>query len=156
MVDMGFVKATNKIVLAGDRQTVELEVETATNMYPGRTVEAGGTNNEMVVGTAGAVIMGWLSYEDTPVMYKPATIDTIYKINDRAAYVFGPGIIVVANRKASETIVMGDKLVAAADGQVAKWTPVPISAGTAEEDVIAVAMEDGSGTASDLIVRSLI
>lgn len=156
MVDIGFVKATNKIVLAGFRQTVELEIETVANMYPGRVVKVGSTDNEMVVGAADALSMGWLSYEDTPVMYKPATIDTIYKVNDRAAYVFGPGIIVVASRKANETIVMGDKLVPAADGQVKKWTPVPIDAASAEEDIIAIAMEGGSGASSDLIIRSLI
>jgi hypothetical protein len=161
--EMGFVKATDKIVLAGHRQSVELEVEVAATMYPGRVVKGGTTNNEMVVGAADALSMGWLSYEDTPVMYRPATIDTIYAAADRAAYVFGPGMIVVASLLYEQEIVMGDKLVPAAAGQLQKWTPVPINAASAEEDVIAIAMETVTSatnatdeTADDIIVRSLI
>jgi hypothetical protein len=162
MVEMGFVKATNKIVLAGHRQSVELEIETATTMYPGRTVKKGSTDNEMVVGAADALTMGWLSYEDTPIMYRPANIDTIYKVNDRAAYVFGPGMILVGSLLYQEEIVMGDKLVGAAAGQVKKWTPTTDSAQN-QEDVIAVAMETVTSAdnktdedATDIILRSLI
>lgn len=161
--EMGFVKATDKIVLAGYRQSVELEIETVATMYSGRVVKGGTTNNEMVVGAADGLSMGWLSYEDTPTMYRPATIDTIYKVNDRAAYVFGPGMIVVGSLLYEEAIVMGDKLVPAAAGQLKKWTPVPIEAASAEEDVIAIAMETVTSSdnktdhdATDIIVRSLI
>lgn len=162
MVDMGFVKAANKIVLAGHRQSVELEVATAATMYPGRTVKKGSTDNEMVVGAADALTMGWLSYEDTPIMYRPANIDTIYKVNDRAAYVFGPGMILVGSLLYQEEIVMGDKLVGAAAGQVKKWTPTTDSAQN-QEDVIAIAMETVTSAdnktdedATDIILRSLI
>lgn len=155
-MDTGYIAPVDKIVISGHRQSVEMEIETVADMYAGRAVQHGSTNNEVIVGTAGALTYGWLGYEDTPVMYRPATVDTIYKVNDRAAVIHGPGMILVASRKASETIVMGDKLICDAAGQLAKWTPVPINAATAEEDVIAIAMEDGSGAASDLIIRSLI
>jgi hypothetical protein len=162
MVEMGFVKATNKIVLAGHRQSVELEIETATTMYPGRTVKKGSTDNEIVVGAADALTMGWLSYEDTPIKCRPANIDTIYKVTDRAAYVFGPGMILVGSLLYQEEIVMGDKLVGAAAGQVKKWTPTTDSAQN-QEDVIAVAMETVTSAdnktdedATDIILRSLI
>jgi predicted NAD/FAD-dependent oxidoreductase len=131
-------------------------------MYPGRVVKGGSTNNEMIVGAADALSMGWLSYEDTPVMYRPATIDTIYKVNDRAAYVFGPGMVVVASLLYQEEIVMGNKLVPTAAGQLKKWTPTTDSAQN-EEDVIAIAMETVTSgdnktdhDATDIIVRSLI
>ena len=156
MVDTGYIAPVNKIVISGHVQSVEMEVENATNMYPGRLVQHGTTNNEVVVDDGAALAYGWLGYEQTPVMYRPATVDTIYTINDRVGVIHGPGMVLVASRKASVTIVMGDKLVGAAGGQVTKWTPVPIDAATAEEDVVGVAMEDGSGAASDLIVRSEI
>ena len=156
MVDTGYIKPVNKIVLSGHVQSVEMEIETVANMYAGRLVKHGTTNNEVVVNDGAELAYGWLGYEQTPVMYRPATVDTIYKVNDRAAVIHGPGMVLVASRKADETIVMGDKVVGAADGQVAKWTPVPINAATAEEDVVGVAMEDGSGASSDLIVRSEI
>ena len=156
MVDTGYIAPVDKIVISGHVQSVEMKIEVVANMYAGRAVQVGTTDNEVKVGTAGAVTYGWLGYEQTPIMYRPATVDTIYKVNDRAGVIHGPGMIFVASRKADETIIMGDKLVCAADGQLAKWTPVPIDAATAEEDVIAEAMEGGTGASSDLIVRSLI
>lgn len=155
MADAGYIAAVNKIVLAGPRQSVELEIETLTGMIPGVYVKHGATNNEMVVGTDSELAYGWLSYEDTPIPWRPANIDTEYiqkdSVNPRAAAVFGPGMILNAFRKASETIVMGDWLEGAASGQLSKWTP----AETAKMP-IAKAMVDGSGAASRLIVRSLI
>jgi hypothetical protein len=158
MVDTGYIKPVNKIVLSGDVQSVEMEVQDATNMYPGRLVMHGDTNNEVLVSDGTAIVYGWLGYEQAAVMYKPATVDTIYVAQDRAPVIHGPGMILVAMRKASETIVMGDKLQAAADGEVAKWVPTVSTdaGGEVEQDVIAIAMEDGANAASDLIVRSLI
>lgn len=158
MVDTGYIKPVNKIVLSGHVQSVEMEVENATNMYPGRLVMHGGTNNEVVVSDGTAIVYGWLGYEQTPIMYRPKTVDTIYVINDRAAVVHGPGMVLVGMRKASETIVMGDKLQAAASGELAKWVPIVDTGdgGAVEQQVVAIAMEDGSGAASDLIIRSLI
>jgi len=158
MVDTGYIKPVNKIVLSGHVQSVELEVETETNMYPGRYVMHGTTNNEVVVSDGTAIVYGFLGYEQTPIMYRPATVDTIYAVNARAAVLNGPGVVFVAMRKASETILMGDKLQAAADGELAKWVPIVDTGagGAVEQHAIAIAKEDGSGAASDLIVESLI
>ena len=159
MVDTGFIEAMDKIVLAGNnRMTVEKEIETVADMYPGVLVQAGSTNNEIQVGTAGAVAFGWLGYEDTPVMYRPANKDTIYVVNDRAAVVFGPGIVLRAKLANGTDIVMGDRLVGTAAGALKKWIPVPIGAASAEEDVVAISMEDKATTGDevDIIVRSLI
>jgi hypothetical protein len=158
MVDTGYVKPINKIVISGHVQSVELEVETETNMYAGRLVMHGGTNNEVVVSDGTAIVYGWLGYEQTPIMYRPASVDTIYAVNARAAVLHGPGMVLVGRRKASETIVMGDKLQAAADGEVMKWVPIVDTGdgGAVEQQIVATAMEDGSGVASDLILRSEI
>lgn len=159
MVDTGYIKPVDKIVLSGMVHSVELEVENNTNMYPGRLVMHGATNNEVVVSDGTAIVYGWLGYEQAAVMYKPATVDTIYTAADRAPVIHGPGMVLVGMRAANQTIVMGDKLQAAAAGELTKWVPVVESSGAAntEQQVIAIAMEDGSGaSASDLIVRSLI
>jgi hypothetical protein len=159
MVDTGYIKPINKIVLSGSVQSVEMEVENATNMYPGRLVMHGATNNEVVVSDGTAIVYGWLGYEQAAVMYKPATVDTIYVAGDRAPVIHGPGMILVGAKAGSQTIVMGDKLQAAADGLLAKWVPIVESSGAAntEQQVVAIAMEDGaSADAGDLIVRSLI
>ena len=162
MADAGYTAAVNKIVLAGPRQSVELEIETLTGMTPGVYVKAGATNNEMVVGTDSELAYGWLSYEDTPIPWRPATIDTEYiqkdGVNPRAAAVFGPGMVLNAWRKASATIKMGEKLQGDASGQLVKWVAVTDNAttGVPGEMPIAIAMVDGDGAASRLIVRSLI
>ena len=158
MVDTGFVTATDKIVLSGSRQVVEKEIETATSMYPGVLVKKGSTDNEVVVGTDGAVAYGWLGYEDTPVMYRPANIDTIYVVNARAGIISGPGMVLRAKLANGDDIIMGDKLTGTAAGALKKWVPVPIDAASAEEMVVAVAMESKATTGAevDLIVRSLI
>lgn len=158
MVDTGYIAPVNKIVVAGDRSSTEKEVETATNMYAGRLVMHGTTNNEVVVSDGTVKVYGWLGYEETPIMYRPATVDTLYEAGDRAAVIRGPGMIIVGSRKGGETIVMGDKLQAAAAGQLAKWVPTVStdSGGEVEQDPIAIATEDGSGDSSDMIVESLI
>ena len=158
-MDTGYITPINKIVLSGHVQSVEMEIEAVSEMYAGRLVKAGSTNNEVVVNAAGTVAYGWLGYEQTPVMFRPATVDTIYKVNDRAAVIHGPGMVLVGKRKANETIVMGDKLQSAANGEVAKWVPIVDTGvgGATEQQIVATAMEDGSGdTASDLILRSEI
>jgi len=160
MVDMGYIEATDKIVLAGQRLSVEMEIQTVDDMYPGKLVKGGTTDNEVVVGTDGAVAYGWLGYEDTPVMYRPANINTIYVVNDRAAIVSGP-IVLRAKLGVSQTIIMGDKLTGTTVGELKKWTPIPIgdAVAAAEEFPVAIAMEsvttDGT-THSSIIVRSLI
>ena len=158
MVDTGYIVAVNKIVLAGHAQSVEMEVENATNMYAGRLVMHGTTNNEVVVNDGAEIAYGWLGYEQSPIMFRPASLATLYAVNARAAVLHGPGMIIVGLRKASETIVMGDKLQAAADGEVAKWVPVTDTAetGVAAKQIVATAMEDGSGAASAIILRSEI
>jgi hypothetical protein len=157
MVDIGYVEATNKIVLAGQRLTVEKEIETATTMYAGRLVKKGSTDNEVVVGTDGAVALGWLGYEDTPIMYRPATIDTIYVESDRAAVVSGP-IVLRALLANGDDVIMGNKLTGTAAGALKKWVPVPIDAASAEEFPVAIAMESvaTTGAAKNIIIRSLI
>lgn len=158
MVDTGYIVATDKIVLAGVRSVVEKEIETETSMYPGVLVKKGSTDNEVVVGTDGAVAYGWLGYEDTPIMHRPANIDAIYAVNARAGIVSGPGIVLRAKLANGDDIIMGDKLTGTAAGALKKWVPVPAGAATAEEMVVAVAMESKATTGSevDLIVRSLI
>lgn len=157
MVDMGYVEATNKIVLAGYGASVEMEAEEA-SMKPGMLVKRGSTVNEVKIGTDATVNYGWLGYENSPAMWKPANIDTAYAINARVSVISGPGMVLRAIRKASETIIMGDKLVGDASGELKKWVPIVDTGdgGATEEMVVAIAMENGSGASDNLIVRSLI
>lgn len=157
MVDTGYISPTNKIVLSGHVQSVELELEEA-GMKPGILIKIGSTVNEAKIGTEGMVAYGWLGYEQSPIMYRPKDIDTAYAINARAAILHGPGMVLRAKLANGTNVVSGNKLVGTADGALKIWVPVPADAASGEEDVVATAMEDGTTTGAEinLLVRSKI
>jgi len=159
MVDTGYIEATDKIVLAGKRSSIELEAEEAA-MKPGMLVKKGTTENEVKIGTDATLCRGWLGYEDTAVMYRPANIDTAYAINDRVAVINGPGMVLRAILADGTNVIAGNKLVGTAAGELKIWVPVEdtAGAGNTEEMVVAIALADGTtdGAAVNLIVRSLI
>jgi hypothetical protein len=158
-MDTGYVVAVDKIFLSGHRQTVEMELEEA-SMYSGMLVMHGTTNNEVKINTGASIAYGWLSYEDSPLMYRPATIDTAYAINARAGIAHGPGAVLRAILANGANVVMGDVLVGTAGGELKKWYPIDEDRGEAviEEQPVAQAMDDGTtdGAAVKLVVRSLI
>ena len=151
MVDTGFIEATDKIVLSGKPITVEKEIKTVANMYPGRLVQRDTTDNQIKVNDTDDHEYGWLAYEHTPVMYRPANKDTIYVVEDRAAVIVGGEIVIRARLASGQSVSMGDKLTAAADGEL---TAATIGTHT----VTAVAMEtvDASEGALKIIVKSRI
>jgi hypothetical protein len=53
MVDEGYVKPSNSIVVAGSPVIQTMKVETATSMYPGRFVIKGTNSDDAIVATAG-------------------------------------------------------------------------------------------------------
>lgn len=150
--ETAMVHPSNKIVL--DSTGIHLQtkkVETATNMYPGRLVEVGTNDDDVVVGTAGGDVYGWLGYEQTSKKYRPATVDTIYSADDQATVINGSGIIVVASLGFPATVTKGERLTSSAAGEV-----TPGTAGT--DDIVAIAEEAKTTTSAsaDILVRSLI
>lgn len=178
MSNLGLRKPTNKIVAAGKPLVMELNVETATNMYPGRLVIKGTNDNDISVCGAAGDSVGWLGYEQvTNAGYMPTNVDTIYAANAQAPVLYGGGFVVVASLAANNEIAKGDRLVAAANGEVSKAaaavtkagtasTPVTSSAATAPISgtvpeggiVVGIAMESAptSAASADLMVLSLI
>lgn len=176
MANLGLRKPTNKIVAAGSPLVQELNVETATNMYPGRLVIKGTNDNDIKVCGAGGISVGWLGYEQvTNAGYMPTDVNTIYAAGAQAPVLYGGGFVVVASLAENNIIVKGDRLVAAANGEVSKAAAAvtkagqtgvtssaasaPIS-GTVPEGgiVVGIAMESVTTTdeSADLMVLSLI
>jgi len=118
MAYTGFKTPTNKIVFGGAPIVQELKVESATNMYPGRLVQKGTNDDDIVVFTATTKMpVGWLGYEQTNPQYRPANVDTAYAADDYAAVVSGP--MLIAGRLAKGCSVnKGDLLAGWSDGQV--------------------------------------
>ncbi len=175
MADSGLTKPTNQIVVAGEPSVEFYKVETATSMYPGRLVIKGTGDDDVIVGTAGGTVLGWLGYEHTAKKHRPATVDTIYTQNAQAAVLRGPGTVLVASLPAGQNIAKGDRLVAAADGQLTKasgaaaaagatavtaHTAAPTMVGPIPTEGIAVAVAEetlnSGGASADIMVRSLI
>ena len=151
MVDTGFIEATDKIVLSGNPITVEKEVETVANMYPGRLVKRDTGDNQVEVNDTDDNVYGWLAYEHTAVMYRPANKDTIYVVEDRVGVIVGGEIVIRARLASGQNVTMGAKLTAAANGELSAAT-----IGT--HTVLAVAMESVNATsaAKSIIVKSRI
>lgn len=152
MVYTGQIKPINKIVAAGTPLVQELKVESATNMYPGRLVKKGTADDDVVISdsTTGAAIVGWLGYEHTAPVYRPATPDTIYEAGAQAAVINGP-MVIVALLANGQNVAKGAELTAAADGELTAAT-----IGT--HRVVAYAEESvnaGAG-AADIMVRSVL
>ena len=144
------VQPTNKIVVDSvncHHQTKK--VETATDVYPGRLVIKGTGDDDVLCGTSGGAVYGWVGYNDVNKKYRPATISTIHLVNDQTDIVDGSGIIVLAWLLSGETTTKGCKIYPAAGGYVQVGAYGDIT-GIAEESVAS------TDTTTRVLVRSLI
>lgn len=175
MSNLGLRKPTNKIVAAGDPLVMQQKIETVANCYPGRLVIKGTNDDDVAVCGAAGISVGWLGYEQANPAFMPATVDTIYVVNDQAPVLYGGGFVIVASLADSNVVVKGDRLVAAASGEVAKAAAAVTKAGSTQvtgsaDDcpisgtvpeggiVVGIAMETvtTSGASKDIMVLSLI
>ena len=148
--ETGQVQPTNKIVVDSTNchhQTKK--VETATNVYPGRMVIRGTNDDDVITGTSGGAVYGWVGYNDINKAYRPATISTIHLINDQTDIINGSGIIVLAWLLSGETTTKGCKIYPAAGGYVQVGAYGDIT-GIAEESIAS------TDTTTRVLVRSLI
>jgi hypothetical protein len=177
MSNLGLRKSVNKILVAGNPLVLKQKVETATSMYPGRLVIKGTNDDDITVCGAGGIATGWLGYEqEGNAAYMPDDVNSIYTVNAKAPVLCGGNFIVVAYLAQSQTIVKGDRLVAAASGMVSKAAAAVCTTGAATASavvstqptitgsvgiggiVIGIAMETVTTTSSeaDIMVLSLI
>jgi hypothetical protein len=146
------VAPTNRVVL--DNRNIRVttkKLETIANCYAGHLVMKGTNSDDVLVTDAASKGYGWIGYEQTTKKYRPATVDTIYVVNDQAAIINGPGIVLNAEMGLQTTITKGQLLTSAASGYV-----TPGVAGT--DDIVAQAEEDKATTTvkSRILVRSRI
>lgn len=150
--EASMVAPTNKLVLDSTNLHMQTKnVETATNVYPGRLVIQGTNDDDITVCGSAGEALGWAGYEHTAKKYRPATVNTIYTTSDKIAVINGPGIILVGSLASGQTVDKGSRLMAAANGELSGAT-----VGTHE--VVAIAEQSVASTAAgtDIIVRSLI
>jgi len=120
----------NGIVVSGQPKVQYLNIETVANCYPGRFVTKGTHDNDLAVCGAAGIPVGVLGYEHASKKYRPSTRDTIFKVNDQAPVLTGPGVTVLLYLAQSQTVIKGDKLVVAAAGMVSKASAAAVPSGT--------------------------
>ncbi len=170
------VHPSNGILLDSiGRHTQTLRIETATSCYPGSLVIKGTKDDEVVCCTVGGKAIGFLGYEHTSKKYRPLTNETLYTQDYYAAVHWGPGVIFMGLLVDGQTAVKGDRLTAAAAGQLTVATAcapptssTPMTSTGAQATmagpipttniVVAIAEEycAASGAAARILVRSLI
>lgn len=174
-----FKTPVNKIKVTGNPIIEECKIEDATNLYAGRLVKKGSTDGEIVVNTAAGKAVGWLGYEGTSDLYKPATVDTIFTVEAFVPVLKGGNFIINGRLASGQSVAKGDPLVAAANGELKAASALavavpagatPVTSDAAQPDltesgslppegmIVAIAEEtvDASAGAKDIMVRSLI
>jgi hypothetical protein len=119
----GLVQPTNAILYAGYPKYLEYEVETNTNMYPGRLVIAGSAEYQIVVGTDNAAtVLGVLDVEPNELR------ETIYGAGDQARVITGD-CIVLLKKASGATIAVGTKVQCAGAGMVDEYATATADVG---------------------------
>ena len=150
--DASNIHPTNSIVIGRQNLVARTKnVETATNVYPGRLLEVGTNDDDVIVCAGSNPPCGWVGYLDTAKKYRPATITTVHSGSDKIAQVNGAGVILMAKLGDHAVVTVGELLTQAASGCV-----TPGTAGT--NDIVAEAIEAVTTTtsAADILVRSRI
>lgn len=115
----GYQTPNFKIVMGGQPLVQRLEVENATNMYPGRLVIKGTNDSDIIVADGVGSPLGWLGYEQ-PGDNPPDNITSLYSVGAEAPVLSGAGglLQMPLGLAAKTTAVKSDVLLSWGDGQV--------------------------------------
>jgi hypothetical protein len=121
MADSGYLAPTGRLVVkGGPARGVERIIETVTNMYPGRLVIRGSTDNGIKVADGTAAPVGFLAYEQTQLPARPQTLTTIFQVTDSVDVISGGGFTIYMPNGlyAGTYATQGDALLSWIDGKV--------------------------------------
>lgn len=142
MVDTGYVTPTERISKNDVSNRIAKNVETATNMYPGRLVMEGSTGFDVVVSDTSQPIVGWLGHEGSDMDARKDAFSTILVADEEAIIYQGGNFDIWASLAAGFTVLAGDVAVSWSDGQVASamemdgryYLRIPFSENASETD----------------------
>ena len=121
----GLIQPANSILYAGYPKYLELEVESGTNMYPGRLVITGTAEYQCnVAGDNAANVLGVLDVEPNELR------ETIYAAGDQARIITGD-CVVLLKKASGATITVGLKVQPAANGMVDEYATAGTEVGYA-------------------------
>ncbi|MBC2746202.1 MAG: hypothetical protein HF975_04200 [ANME-2 cluster archaeon] len=143
MVDLGYSKITNDVIIGQSPRRVDLNIETATDMYPGRLAAKGTTDFDLVVCNALLPPGGWLGYGLANSAAKPTNRATAYAADKVAPLHKGAGFPVRTQLAAGAKVDRYNLVANWASGQVIGpvsqgdggiWLTVPFVKKTSEFD----------------------
>jgi hypothetical protein len=157
----GYQTPNFKIVMGGQPLVQRLEVENATNMYPGRLVIKGTNDSDIIVADGVGSPLGWLGYEQ-PGDNPPDNITSLYSVGAEAPVLSGAGglLQMPLGLAAKTTAVKSDVLLSWADGQVVpgSWlggrlgVRIPFSKSTTEVSTITL---PAGAIVRDVIIKAV-
>ena len=129
MADYGYQDNVGAILQGGNTPPVTQKVNLGTiaNCYAGRLLTKEDTDYDRKVCTAMTAPTGWLGYELASPQYRPASITTIYTVDDKAVEHKGGGFAIKAKLTKGCSVKKGEQVMNWADGEVAG--PVEVMAG---------------------------
>lgn len=144
MADYGYADNVAAILLGGNDPPVTQKVNLGTiaNCYAGRLLTKEDTDYDRKVCTAMTAPTGWLGYELASPQYRPASLTTIYVVDDKAVEHKGGGFSIKAKLTKGCSVKKGEQVMNWADGEVAG--PVEVMAGG-----LALGIPFGAGTGTD-------
>jgi hypothetical protein len=119
--ETGYNTPTGKIVVRGEPNIVlEKEVETTTNVKPGRLLKMGTTEAEVKVFDGVSAPAGWCGWEQASPEFKKEAISTAFDAADSAPLIRGGPFVILAKQAPGFVSVTGDIMFSwGASGQVA-------------------------------------
>lgn len=157
----GYQTPNFKIVMGGNPLIQRLNVETATNMYPGRLVIKGTNDSDIIVADGVSSPLGWLGYEQ-PGDNPPDNITSLYSVGAEAPVISGAGRLLQmpAGLAAKTTAVKTDVLLSWGDGQVVpgSWlggrlgVRIPFSKSTTEVSTVTL---PAGAVVRDVIIKAV-
>lgn len=157
----GYQTPNFKIVMGGNPLIQRLNVETATNMYPGRLVIKGTNDSDIIVADGVSSPLGWLGYEQ-PGDNPPDNITSLYSVGAEAPVISGAGRLLQmpAGLAAKTTAVKTDVLLSWGDGKVVpgSWlggrlgVRIPFSKSTTEVSTVTL---PAGAVVRDVIIKAV-
>ena len=118
--EYGYKDNVAAILLGGQTPPIiqKVNLGTIANCYAGRLLTLEDTDYDRKVCTGVLPPTGWLGYEHCAPQYRPAAIDTIYVVDDKAPEYKGGGFVVKGQLAKGCSVAKGQLVANWADGQV--------------------------------------
>lgn len=118
MVQSGYQVPVGKIVGWGSPRVLHRNVESATSLVPGKLLEQGTSEYDVIAASGDAPPIGWLGYEDTNPSDKKEAITTAPVATEEHSVIVGGNFEVYATLAIGPAALQGDDVYSWSEGNV--------------------------------------